>query len=272
MSVDETPTRRRTRRTASNNAHRRDIQGLRMVAVLLVVADHLFGWPRGGFIGVDVFFVISGFLITGLLLREYDRTGHISFSGFYRRRIRRIVPIATLVLVIVCIAGISIFTAARAKSIGIDAVWAFFFASNWRFAIEGTDYFNAAAAISPIQHYWSLSVEEQFYFVWPAIMLAIGVLMTRRALPGSTERIAAAVVMGIIVAASFGWAVYDTRTTQTWAFFSTFTRVWELGVGALLAIGAGLLAKIPRAASPFVALAGIAIIAVGAFVLSLIHI
>lgn len=239
-----------------------------MVAVLLVIVDHLFGWPRGGFIGVDVFFVISGFLITGLLLREFDRTGSISFVGFYRRRVRRIVPVATLVLVVVCIAGAALFTSARAQSIRVDALWAFFFASNWRFAIEGTDYFNADAAISPLQHYWSLSVEEQFYLVWPAIMLVIGIFVARRALAASKKRTIAAVVMGVIVAVSFGWAVYDTDAAHTWAFFSTFTRVWELGVGALLAIGAGLLARIPRAASTYLAWAGLASITVGVFVIS----
>ncbi|WP_426374564.1 acyltransferase family protein [Rhodococcoides fascians] len=222
------PRRRRRRITASTT--RADIQGLRMVAVLLVIVDHLFGWPRGGFIGVDVFFVVSGFLITGLLLREFDRTGSISFAGFYRRRIRRIVPIATLVLVLTTVAGALVYASSRAASIGMDAVWAFFFASNWRFAIEGTDYFNADAAISPLQYYWSLSVEEQFYFVWPAVMFAIGLLVARRSWSGILKRVLSAAVMGSIVAASFVWALHDTATDQSWAYFSTFTRVWELGV------------------------------------------
>ncbi|OZC78484.1 acyltransferase [Rhodococcus sp. 06-418-1B] len=261
-------TRRRSKRRSTASPKRHDIQTLRAIAVLLVIADHLFGWPSGGFIGVDVFFVISGFLITGLLLREFDRTGSISFAGFYRRRIRRIVPIATVVIVFCCIVGLLVFSQARAKSIGIDGIWAFFFASNWRFAIEGTDYFNADTSISPLQHYWSLSIEEQFYFVWPALMLLIGVLVARRSLSGSAKRAITAAVMGTVVVVSFGWAVYDTATNQTWAYFSTFTRVWELGVGALLAIGSGVLATIPRAVSTYLAWGGIAVIAVGAFVIS----
>ncbi len=239
-----------------------------MVAVLLVIVDHLFGWPRGGFIGVDVFFVVSGFLITGLLLREYDKTGTISFAGFYRRRVRRIVPIATLVLVSTSAAGALVYASSRAASIGIDAVWAFFFASNWRFAIEGTDYFNADAAISPLQHYWSLSVEEQFYFEWPALMLAIGALVTRRSWHSNVKRIISAAVMSVIVAASFAWAMHQTATDQSWAYFSTFTRVWELGAGALLAIGAGWVSQLPRAARAPLAWMGLASIAVGAVVIS----
>ncbi|OZC83650.1 acyltransferase [Rhodococcus sp. 06-412-2C] len=247
---------------------RLDIQGLRMVAVLLVIVDHLFGWPRGGFIGVDVFFVVSGFLITGLLLREYDKTGSISFSGFYRRRIRRIVPIATLVLLVTCAAGTLVFASSRASSITMDALWAFFFASNWRFAIEGTDYFNADAAVSPLQHYWSLSVEEQFYFVWPALMLLMGVLVTRQEWNGNVKRLLSAAVMGVVVAASFAWALHDTEANQTWAYFSTFTRVWELGAGALLAIGAGWISRVPRSARAPLAWVGLATITAGAFVIS----
>ena len=259
--------RRRHRRRITDSHRRSDIQGLRMVAVLLVIVDHLFGWPRGGFIGVDVFFVVSGFLITGLLVREYDKTGTISFSGFYRRRVRRIVPIATLVLVFTSAAGALVYTSSRASSIGVDAVWAFFFASNWRFAIEGTDYFNADAAVSPLQHYWSLSVEEQFYFVWPALMLAIGVLVTRRSWNNNVKRIISAAVMGVVVAASFAWAMHETATDQSWAYFSTFTRVWELGVGALLAIGAWV-SQMPRAARAPLAWVGLGTIGVGAFVIS----
>ena len=267
-TTQQSAPRRRHRRRTTDSHRRADIQGLRMVAVLLVIVDHLFGWPRGGFIGVDVFFVVSGFLITGLLLREYDRTQTISFAGFYRRRIRRIVPIATLVLAITCAAGALVYSPSRAASIGMDAVWAFFFASNWRFAIEGTDYFNADAAVSPLQHYWSLSVEEQFYFVWPALMLGIGVLVTRRSWHSNVKRILSATVMGVIVAASFVWALHETATDQAWAYFSTFTRVWELGVGALLAIGAGWVARLPRTARAPLAWCGLAAIGVGAIVIS----
>ena len=160
---------------------RSDIQGLRMIAVLLVVLSHLFHWPQGGFIGVDVFFVISGFLITGSLLHTFEKTGRISFSNFYRRRVRRIVPAATLVLIATCVVASFVFTASRFRSTVLDAVAAFFFVSNWRYGVEGTDYFNASGPISALQHYWSLSVEEQFYFVWPAVIFAIGIAAAKRA-------------------------------------------------------------------------------------------
>src|SRR4051794_34314030 len=118
---------------------RRDIQGLRAFAVLAVVADHLIGWPAGGFVGVDVFFVLSGFLITGLLLREHASTGRISFRGFYRRRIKRILPAATLVIVVTLIASWAIFAVTRFVPVAWDAAWAAVFASNWHFAVVGTD-------------------------------------------------------------------------------------------------------------------------------------
>lgn len=256
----------RHKKAKEAKSHQRlDIQGLRMVAVMLVVLSHLFGWPRGGFIGVDVFFVISGFLITGSLLHTLEKTGRISFSSFYRRRIRRIVPAATLVLVITCIASYSIFLTSRFQSTLVDALWAFLFVSNWRFAIDGTDYFTAAGPVSPLQHYWSLSVEEQFYFVWPVVILAIGLLVAHKAWSRQVRTAISAGVMGVVVAASFGYSLVDTANNPAWAYFSTLTRVWELGVGALLAISISYFERIPDKARPFIAWAGLIAIAVGAF-------
>ncbi|MFD9662875.1 acyltransferase family protein [Rhodococcus sp. NPDC059968] len=247
---------------------RLDIQGLRMVAVMLVVFSHLFHFPRGGFIGVDVFFVISGFLITGSLLHTFEKTGRISFSSFYRRRIRRIVPAATLVLVVTVIAAYFIYTGSRFKSTGLDALAAFFFVSNWRFGIEGTDYFNSSGPVSPLQHYWSLSVEEQFYFVWPAVILAIGVVVMRNAWSAKARLALSAGVMGAAVLVSFGYSLLNTASSPTWAYFSTLTRVWELGVGALLAISISYFERIPDKARPFIAWAGLIAIAVSAFVIT----
>ncbi|PTR23487.1 peptidoglycan/LPS O-acetylase OafA/YrhL [Rhodococcus sp. OK519] len=250
------------------HTQRLDIQGLRMVAVMLVVLSHLFHWPQGGFIGVDVFFVISGFLITGSLLHTLEKTGRISFSSFYRRRVRRIVPAATLVLVMTMVAAYFIFTGSRFKSTVWDAVAAFFFVSNWRFGVEGTDYFNSSGPVSALQHYWSLSVEEQFYFVWPAVILAIGVVATRKAWSKRTRVGISAGVMGVVVLASFIYSVLDTASNPTWAYFSTLTRVWELGVGALLAITISWFERIPSVARPFIAWAGLGLIAVGAFAIT----
>ncbi|MFC9553282.1 acyltransferase family protein [Rhodococcus sp. NPDC056960] len=249
-------------------AQRLDIQGLRMVAVTLVVLSHLFQWPRGGFVGVDVFFVISGFLITGSLVHTFERTGRISFSSFYRRRIRRIVPAASLVLVATCIAAYFIFAANRFKSTTLDALWAFLFASNWRFGIEGTDYFDASGPASPLRHYWSLSVEEQFYFVWPAVILAIGLIAVRHSWSRKVRIAVSTSVMGVIVAISFAYSMLDTVSNPSWAYFSTLTRVWELGVGALLAITISYFERIPNQLRPFIAWAGLVTVAVGAFAIT----
>ena len=250
---------------AKKKTFRPDIQGLRMIAVLAVIADHLFHWPSGGFVGVDIFFVISGFLITSLLLREHEKTETISFWGFYRRRIKRIIPAAMIVIVATMIAAWILFSTARFDQTFWDGVWATFFMANWHFAIAGTDYFNADATVSPLQHYWSLSVEEQFYFVWPWLMLLIFWIAARRgAVSPRTTRVVAGAAMGIIVILSFAWAMIETQTSPSVAYFSTLTRAWELGLGALLAISAGQLTRIPDVLRPLVAWIGL--IGIGASV------
>lgn len=244
---------------------RGDIQGLRAIAVGSVVFDHLFHWPSGGFIGVDVFFVVSGFLITGVLLREFSKTGRISFTNFYRRRIRRILPAAILTLCVTVVASMFLLNAARAKSVALDAVSALFSVVNWRFAFVGADYFQAGGAVSPLQHFWSLAVEEQFYFVWPLLLFVVIVCVSRlaRNQPGRfalTMR-AVGVTLALIIVASFGWALFETANVPTIAYFSTLSRAWELAVGALIAVVAGRLTSIPpsiRTALAYIGLAGIA--------------
>jgi peptidoglycan/LPS O-acetylase OafA/YrhL len=241
-----------------------DIQGLRAVAVGAVICDHLFHRPSGGFVGVDVFFVISGFLITGLLLREFERTGHISLRQFYLRRVRRIAPAATVVLVATVLAGFLLLASSRAQSIALDAVASFFFLSNWRFAGSGTDYFQIGTAVSPLQHFWSLSVEEQFYLVWPVLVLTMLVIAVRRR-PGSSllSRISpVAVMMVSVTLLAFGWALLTSVSDPTVAYFSTTTRAWELGVGALLALFAHRFTAIPprlRTGLAYTGLVGIAV-------------
>lgn len=234
-----------------------------MVAVLTVFAFHLFGWPRGGFIGVDVFFVISGFLITRNLLRMAESRGNVSFTRFYWNRVRRIIPAATAVLVVTYVAALLVFLPFRAHEVGVDAFFAFIFMSNWWFAAQATDYFAAGDAASPIQHYWSLSIEEQFYFVWPALIFLIGLVVARRAWTHSRRMALAAAVMSCIVVVSLGWALYETATFPTRAYFNTLGRVWELGVGALLATAVGVLARIPVAAKPWLSWTGLGLIGAG---------
>lgn len=239
---------------------RADLQGMRAVAVLMVFANHLFGWPPGGFVGVDVFFVLSGFFITGLLIRERETTSKLSFRRFYTRRVKRILPSALLVLVLTVLGANLLFPAGRARDTLLDALYAAVFAANFRFESIGADYFQQDQPPSPIQHYWSLSIEEQFYFVWPAL-LAIVFALTRRykkrgkmwprhwALFGS---------MSIVVAGSFAWAMHLSVEDPNRAYFSSFTRVWELGVGALVAIAGVWLVRIPTAARPVLAYLGVA--------------
>ena len=146
--------------------HRADVQGLRALAVLLVIADHAgVASVAGGFVGVDVFFVLSGFLITTLLVHEVATGGGISIAGFYARRARRILPAATVTLLVVLAWCAHNLAPVQVAAAGEDARWSAFFAANVHFGRAGQDYFDDDRAVSPFQHYWSLAVEEQFYLV-----------------------------------------------------------------------------------------------------------
>ncbi len=217
---------------------RPDVEGLRAVAVVLVVLNHVWGKPTGGFVGVDVFYVISGFLITGLLLREFERTGSISFAGFYARRIKRILPAAVLVLVLTTVVAYLIWYRSRSDQTLADSLSALLFVSNWHFIRLGTDYLQAAGPISPVQHYWSLAVEEQFYVLWPPLVLLVLWLCARRGLDARRRRTALTVTLGTLSVLSFAWACWRTHSKPAFAYFDSVSRAWELGVGAMLAIAA----------------------------------
>ncbi len=217
------------------SAKRLEIQGLRALAVVLVVLDHLGLWPHGGFIGVDVFFVVSGFLITQLLVRSAVGGASVGayFGSFYLRRARRILPAALLTL-LACwlVAGLA-FRGARIGETHSDVLWALGFAANIHFSAIGTNYFASAREPSLVQHFWSLAVEEQFYVVWPVLLLAAVVLLGRRGRGGLSALLAVVVALS---AGSFAWALHQTSTAATAAYFSTASRAWELGVGATLAV------------------------------------
>lgn len=264
----KTAPKRFTKAPRPKSGLRPDIQGLRAFAVVAVILDHLLGWPSGGFVGVDIFFVLSGFLITGLLLREQERTGRISFAGFYRRRVKRIMPAAVLVLALTVGASLLAFNSARAKETVVDSVWALLFGANWHQAVIGTDYFAAGGPESPVQHYWSLAVEEQFYFVWPWLMLGLFALAARMFKGGDRPRMIAGIAMLVLTAASFAWSVFETSTAPTTAYFSTFSRAWELGVGALLACASTLLPRLPAILRPFLAWVGLAGMVASLFVIN----
>ncbi|WP_186322065.1 acyltransferase family protein [Curtobacterium pusillum] len=236
---------------------RRDIQGLRALAVTAVVLSHFWGWPRGGFVGVDVFFVISGFLITGHLVREHATTGRISFVDFYAKRIRRIAPAAAVVLIVTVGASAFLLNPNRASDVRGDGVWAAVFLANWHFAQTGTDYFTADGPSSPLQHFWSLAIEEQFYAVWP--LLIVVVLRHRPArsrIVRPTARLAG--LCGGVIVLSLCWAAWSTHAAPTSAYFSTGARAWELAVGAMLAVGARYFQQLPQWAREALAWAGLA--------------
>jgi peptidoglycan/LPS O-acetylase OafA/YrhL len=241
---------------------RPDVQGLRAVAILLVVLFHA-DVPRlgGGFVGVDVFFVISGFVITGLLLRERETTGSTSIPRFYARRVRRIIPMATLVIIVVVIASYHFLGAVDAGSVANDGKWASIFLANVHFAAEGTNYLSATAPPSPLQNYWSLAVEEQFYLVYPALFL----LITWRG-RHSAVRSRMVTVLLVVIGASLALSVLQTGTNPAVAFFSPLTRAWELALGGLVALSTGFLRRLPRAAGAGLSWLGIAAVVVSGFV------
>jgi len=238
---------------------RADLQGLRAVAVLLVALNHVgLDSLSGGYVGVDVFFVLSGFLITGLLLHEARANGRISIPQFYVRRARRILPAAALTLVVTDIAAYHLLNLVRAREVLWDSIAAAFFGANIRFASQGADYFASSQPPSPIQHYWSLAVEEQFYLVWPALLALVlftpSVVRVLSGRPGwkpgrvgrrQLRRLLVVIVLAAV--ASLAWSVLQTGTHPALAYFSTFTRAWELGLGAALAIATRWLGRVPQA-------------------------
>lgn len=244
---------------------RRDLQGLRAMAVLAVIATHLTGWPRGGFVGVDVFFVLSGFLLTGILLADLRAEGTVRLAAFLGRRIKRLVPASALVLGTVVAVAFALFSAPRADRTVGDALAAAGLVSNWRFGLEGRDYF-ATGDVSPLQHFWSLSVEEQFSFAWPLLVLLAVALLPAAARRGRGARVTVALLALAVVVASGAAAVMLTPVDPSLAYFSTLTRGGELAVGAVLATGAGLLSRIPTVIGGAAAWVGVGIIVTAFFV------
>jgi peptidoglycan/LPS O-acetylase OafA/YrhL len=248
---------------------RADIEGLRAVAVVLVVLDHL-DVPgfQGGFIGVDVFFVISGYLITSLLAAEYAKRaeahgghGSISIPSFYLRRARRILPAALTVILAVVVASRLLLNPLRDQQVQHDALWTLFFGANINCIGQATDYFAQFVAPSPFQHYWSLAVEEQFYLVWPALFL----LVTRRnglSLFGVVVRWRPRLVfaIGTLGIASLAWSIVATADEPASAYFSTFTRVWELALGALIGVSASHATQFRHSLAAFLSFGGAALL------------
>ncbi|GAB3587506.1 acyltransferase family protein [Calidifontibacter terrae] len=239
--------------TPKEQAYRPDIEGLRAIAVLMVLLAHgrVPGFS-GGFAGVDVFFVISGFLITGLLVREAERDGRISYVDFWARRAKRLLPASSLVLVATILLSWLAVPAALWNTVSKDIIASALYVVNWRFADQSVDYF-AHTNTSPVQHFWSLAVEEQYYVVWP-LLLGLLLFIARRA--QLKIRAVMAVGLALILLPSFIWALVYTNSEPAKSYFVTTTRLWELAAGALVAVAAHLWIRLSRQAAAVAAIAG----------------
>ena len=200
-----------------------------------VVAFHA-GWGlfSGGFVGVDVFFVLSGFLITGLLVDELVRSGRVSFGNFYGRRARRLLPASTLVLIVVAVAFAAVLSPLDRPSLAADLRAAAAYLANWHFAASSLNYMSSPDR-SPVLHFWSLAVEEQFYFVWPLLLVLAGARAARRGdTAGCRRRIA--IALGLVLVLSLALSIWQTPRSEPYAYYGLHTRAWELAAGGLVAL------------------------------------
>jgi peptidoglycan/LPS O-acetylase OafA/YrhL len=258
------------KKARAERGFRPDIQGMRTLAVGMVVLYHLYpNLLPGGFAGVDVFFVISGFLITGHLLREYQKAGKISLLGFWGRRAKRLVPAAALVLTVTWVASRLILPATQLDDTARQIRASALYFQNWQLAWNAVDYLKSDNVASPVQHFWSLSVEEQFYLGWPLlfVLAALIALTARRRGRIARGRKALLLLSGAVVVASFGYSIYETQANPAAAYFVTTTRIWELGLGGLIALlPPRLAARLGRIG--LLGCAGLALVIASAFVLN----
>ena len=246
---------------------RPDIEGLRAVAVLAVVLFHAeIPGMSGGFVGVDVFFVISGFLITGLLWRETSATGTVRLRSFYGARARRLLPASATVGVFIMVASALVLHPLEARVVMDDGIASALYFSNYRFALQGVEYLASLAPPSPFQHYWSLGVEEQFYLVWAPLMLATA-LLTRQATarrraktPTAATQRPYLVVLTVVGIVSFALSLAATYWAPSLAFFSLPTRAWQLAAGGLVALTVVQWRRLPTQAATITGWAGLALI------------
>lgn len=248
---------------------RPDIEGLRAVAVLAVVLFHCTApGVGGGFVGVDVFFVISGFLITGMLWREASTTGTVLPLRFYGARARRLLPASATVGIVTATASALLLPPLAAKDAIGDGIVSALYVGNYRFALQGVDYFQTSKpSLSPFRHYWSLGVEEQFYLLWPALIIATAWLIRQRGRRTVDTHATSTVtpyvlVLALVATASFAMSWGATRTAPPVAFFSLHTRAWELAVGGLVALTTTQWRRLPALPAAIVGWAGLALILV----------
>jgi peptidoglycan/LPS O-acetylase OafA/YrhL len=234
---------------------RPDIQGLRAIAILLVALYHA-GVPgtQGGYVGVDVFFVISGYLITGQLVRELDATGRIALATFYLKRVRRLLPSAVVVIISALLVARIFAPPLFTISLSVDAIFAALYVLNYRLAAEGINYQNAGAAPSAFQHFWSLGVEEQFYLCWPLLILVAALIAKR------WWRDLLPVLFLVVIGVSLFISQHLLAADAPMSYFSVESRAWEFALGAVLALASGRLAKIQPRICTGLLLAGLGLI------------
>jgi peptidoglycan/LPS O-acetylase OafA/YrhL len=269
------PTEEVQGRRTEQSKFRPDIEGLRAVAVLAVVLFHA-GLPgvSGGYVGVDVFFVISGFLITGLLWREVSTAGTVKLGRFYGARARRLLPASAAVGVVTAIGSAALLPPLQARSVLVDGIYSALYVSNYRFAHDGVDYFAPVLPPSPFQHYWSLGVEEQFYLVWPALIIGTTWLirLVRRRTKAQTTSAPSRqrpylVVLTLVAVFSFAMSLAATFVVPAVAFFSLPTRAWQLAAGGLVALTTSQWHRLRPRAAAIAGWAGLGVILVACTVL-----
>lgn len=244
--------------TVPDGEHRPHLDGLRTVAVYLVLLFHA-GSERfaGGFIGVDVFFVLSGYLVTGVLLRDLGGHGRVRLLRFYARRMRRLMPAALFTILVTGAVFSQLLGPADAADLASASRWSLLYGANWFFAGEATDYFGST---SPLLHFWSLAVEEQFYVVWPLLLAGLFAVFGR----GSAHaRRAIRLVVIALAGASAGAALLLSAASPNWAYYGTHARIYQLAVGALLALHPGIAARLRPVGGVLAAIALGGVIVVG---------
>ncbi|HET9818730.1 MAG TPA: acyltransferase family protein [Rhodanobacteraceae bacterium] len=218
--------------------YRADIEGLRAIAILLVVAAHAkVTWLRGGFVGVDVFYILSGYLITGLLVQEAATTGRMRFANFYARRLRRLLPALLLMLVVVCIVAKLVLPPTQLPRQASNAASTALWLSNFQFAFWNMDYFAPSSDTALFLHTWSLGVEEQFYLVWP--LLVVLVLGAWKGVKPVARLARLKWLFGGIFLASFALSLYWTSRSPLFGFYLMPSRAWQFALGALVFLAFG---------------------------------
>ncbi|MDJ0321500.1 acyltransferase family protein [Pseudarthrobacter sp. PS3-L1] len=248
-----------------HSGRRLDLQGLRALAVGLVIVYHL--WPSllpGGFVGVDVFFVLSGYFIVGSLVREIQRTGSLSLTRFYTRRILRLLPASTVVLLATLAGALLVLPQSRWQSISQDVAMSALQIQNWHQAFSTGTYAGATALVSPVQHFWSLAVEEQFYLVIPVLLASVA---WWRWMPGASLQSRCLKLLLVLFAVSFVHSTVLSQSHHDLAYFATSTRVWELAFGGILSLS-GAVALFGAASRRVAGFVGLSAIALSALIFS----